>query len=217
MIRTTAPGPDRMTGQSAGVWRLRSARVPRRARGTAGRIRAMRRQVLAALASALSLAAFWPTPAHASFLKGDALDALANGVAWAALIIVPIVAIGVFLIIHILPEKIAEKRRHPQLSAIKTLCLLSLVFGGMLWPFAWLWAYTKPVMHKLAYGTDVDDTLHHGEALSPLEDADVVHHHAQATVPVDEVQVLRQRIAALEARLAAQSPHPPHPPQGGGV
>ena len=52
------------------------------------------------------------------------------------------------------PEKIAEKKGHPQLDAIKMLCLLSLVFGGILWPLAWIWAVTKPVMHKLAYGTD---------------------------------------------------------------
>ena len=56
--------------------------------------------------------------------------------------------------VHVLPEKIAHKRHHPQLEAIKTLCLLSLVFGGLLWPIAWLWAYTKPVGYKLAYGTD---------------------------------------------------------------
>jgi len=52
------------------------------------------------------------------------------------------------------------------------LCLLSLVFGGMLWPLAWLWAYTKPVIHKLAYGTDKDES-DSGKALSPLEDAGV--------------------------------------------
>src|SRR5207247_7323864 len=73
-------------------------------------------------------------------------------------IIAPIVFIGVFLLVHILPEKVAEKRRHPQLGAIKCLCLLSLVFGGLLWPIAWLWAYSKPVLHKIAYGTDVDDS-----------------------------------------------------------
>ena len=29
---------------------------------------------------------------------------------------------------------------------------------------SWLWAYSKPVLHKLAYGTDVDESLgHHGE------------------------------------------------------
>ena len=55
-----------------------------------------------------------------------------------------------------MPEKIAHKRHHPQLEAIKTLCLLSLVFGGLLWPIAWLWAYTKPVGYKLAYGNRQD-------------------------------------------------------------
>jgi hypothetical protein len=60
----------------------------------------------------------------------------------------------VFWLVHILPEKIAEKRHHPQKDAITTLCLLSLVFGGMLWPIAWLWAYTRPVGYRMAYGTD---------------------------------------------------------------
>ena len=54
----------------------------------------------------------------------------------------------------VLPEKIAEKRHHPQAPAIKTLCLLSLFFGGLLWPLAWLWAYSKPVLYKMAYGVD---------------------------------------------------------------
>ena len=70
------------------------------------------------------------------------------------LIIVPVGGIVLFWLVHILPEKIAEKQHHPQQDAIKTLCLLSLVFGGLLWPIAWLWAYTKPVLHKMAYGTD---------------------------------------------------------------
>jgi len=48
---------------------------------------------------------------------------------------------------------------HPQTRAIQCLCLLSLVFGGLLWPIAWLWAYSKPVFYKMAYGTDVDESL----------------------------------------------------------
>jgi len=210
MIRNTAPDPDRMTDESAGVGRPRTACVPRGTRTMSWCARALRRLAPALPIAALLSVGLWPMPAHASFLQGDALDALANGVAWAALIIVPVAAIAVFWIVHILPEKIAEKRKHPQLSAIKTLCLLSLVFGGLLWPIAWLWAYTKPVLHKIAYGTDVDDTPHHGEALSPLEDADVARHPPPA---VDEVQVLRQRIAALEAQLAAQE----RAPREGGV
>lgn len=109
---------------------------------------------LAAAVPALGALAAAPS-AHASLFSGDTLDAVANVLAWIVLLIAPAIAIAVFWMVHILPEKIAEQRRHPQVSAIKTLCLLSLFFGGMLWPLAWLWAYSKPVLYKLAYGTDV--------------------------------------------------------------
>jgi CBS domain containing-hemolysin-like protein len=95
--------------------------------------------------------------AHASFLSGETLDNAANVMAWVVLIIVPIIGIVVFWMVHVLPEKIAHKRHHPQVQAIQTLCLLSLVFGGLLWPIAWLWAYTKPIGYKLAYGTEKHD------------------------------------------------------------
>src|SRR5689334_24707238 len=121
-------------------------------------------------AAATLLAGTLAPAAHASLFSGDTLDAVANGAAWVVLFIAPLAAIGIFLIIHILPEKIAEKKQHPQLDAIKTLCLLSLVFGGMLWPLAWLWAYSKPVLHKLAYGTDVDEK-DSGGALHVIDDA----------------------------------------------
>jgi len=133
---------------------------------------------------ALLLAA--PTHAHASMFQGETLDAVANGIAWFALILVPIVGVTVFLMVHILPEKIAEKKKHPQTAAIQCLCLLSLVFGGLLWPIAWLWAYTKPVAHKIAYGTDVDES--HGNHKAEGDEA-------------TEVEKLRARIAILEAQL----------------
>lgn len=120
----------------------------------------LRRQCPACWPAAAALLAL-ASPAHASFLKGDALDSLANAISWFALFLVPTVAIGLFWFVHILPEKIAAKRRHPQTSAIKCLCLMSLVFGGLLWPFALLWACTKPVLHKMAYGTDTDDSVQH--------------------------------------------------------
>jgi CBS domain containing-hemolysin-like protein len=128
-----------------------------------------------------------PSRAHASFLHGETLDSVADVIAWFAFIIVPPVLIGVFLLVHILPEKVAEKRRHPQLGAIKCLCLLSLCFGGLLWPIAWLWAYSKPVLHKLAYGTDVDESLgHHGE---------------DEKKDKSEVERLRARVVELEAEI----------------
>ena len=127
-----------------------------------------------------------PSRAHASMFHGETLDSVASVIAWFAFIIAPPVLIGVFLLVHILPEKIAEKRRHPQLGAIKCLCLLSLCFGGLLWPIAWLWAYTKPVLHKMAYGTDVDDS--HGN----------LHGEKPAT---SELEQLRARVAELETEL----------------
>ena len=107
-----------------------------------------------ALASAVSLL---PAAAHASFLSGDTLDAFANGLSWFILIVVPLAAIGGFLYVHVLPEVIAERRHHPQKDAIKVLCILSLFIGGMFWPFAWLWAYTKPTLHRAVYGTEKHD------------------------------------------------------------
>src|SRR5439155_17129075 len=131
-----------------------------------------------------------PSRAHASFLHGETLDSVANVIAWFALIIAPIVLITVFLLVHILPEKVAHKRRHPQLGAIKCLCLLSLVFGGLLWPIAWLWAYSKPVLHKIAYGTDVDDSH---------------ENPAGKKSATSELEQLRARVAELEAQIRAKA------------
>src|SRR5580765_4506990 len=133
------------------------------------------------------LAAGWllvsPSAAHASLLSPEAEDALAKYIAIFALCFVPVALIVLFWMVHVLPEKIAHKRHHPQLEAIKTLCLLSLVFGGLLWPIAWLWAYTKPVGYKLAYGTDKHPDYFKEHGLPDPEDA---------------AADLRQRVAALE-------------------
>src|SRR6185436_45434 len=96
-------------------------------------------------------------------LSGEIVDTIADYMAIFVLIFVPGLLIALFWMVHILPEKIAYKRGHPQADAIKTLCLLSLVFGGLLWPIAWLWAYSKPVMHQLAYGTDRVTHPGHGD------------------------------------------------------
>ena len=81
-----------------------------------------------AIAGALSLVLI-AGPARASFLSGEALDTAANVIAWVALILVPVIAITVFWIVHVMPEKIAHKRHHPQTQAIQTLCLLEAQIG----------------------------------------------------------------------------------------
>jgi hypothetical protein len=108
------------------------------------------------LAVAAISAALLPGAAQAAH-NPETIDKIADVLTIVVLIIVPVVGITVFWMLHVLPEKIAEKRHHPQTQAIQTLCLLSLVFGGLLWPIAWLWAFTKPVLYKMAYGTDKVD------------------------------------------------------------
>ena len=119
-----------------------------------------------------------PASAFASFLPPAMLDKAADIVAIVVLCIVPIVIIAVFWLVHVLPEKIAEKRQHPQKEAITTLCLLSLVFGGMLWPLAWIWAYTKPVFHRAAYGTDLHED-HFAEVAGRLREGTLSHEEAR--------------------------------------
>lgn len=139
-----------------------------------------------------------PAAAQASMFQGETLDAVANGIAWVVLIIVPLVVLAVFWLVHILPEKIAEKRNHPQAKAIQVLCLLSLVFGGMLWPLAWLWAYSKPVLYKLAYGTDVADEHHGGTPAEPATGA-------APDAARREIEQLRAQLAALESRIGKEA------------
>ena len=139
----------------------------------------------------------------ASFLSPEAEDSLATGIALFVIFVVPAVLIVLFWLVHILPEQIAHKRNHPQFEAIRTLCLLSLVFGGLLWPIAWIWAYSKPVLHKLAYGHDQlhpePGDIHLGlqERLARIE---------AMGLPEAEMKSLRADIDALESRLAKQNP-----------
>lgn len=160
----------------------------------------------------LALAAL---PARASFLSGEALDTMADVLALVVLFVVPAGAIVLFWIVHVLPEKIAHKRHHPQRDAITTLCLLSLVFGGLLWPLAWLWAYTKPVLYKMAYGRDRIEE--HSAPLGEVTPADATIRADVARLRGDldrliarsdapaELHAIRTQLAALEPRLQAQA------------
>ena len=68
--------------------------------------------------------------------------------------------------------------------------MLSLVFGGLLWPIAWLWAYTKPVAHKLAYGTDKGDEYFE----------EMAEKQRQGKLLREEARHLREELEAMEAR-----------------
>jgi hypothetical protein len=183
-------------------------------------------------AAALALAALaLPSAARASFLPPEVMDTAATYVAWFVICVVPIGAIALFWIVHVLPEKIAHKRHHPQRDAIHTLCLLSLAFGGLLWPIAWLWAYTKPVGHQLAYGTDKHDDYFHETGERAKAGELVGHEIANLRAELDamarrgtlppKLATLRADLVAVEAAAQAPAANAPRstpaaPPATGG-
>ena len=136
-------------------------------------------------------------PAFASIFQGETLDKVADVLAIVVLIIVPVVAIVVFWLVHVMPERFAEKYHHPQAKAIQVLCLLSLVFGGLLWPVAWLWAFTKPVTYKLSYGTDKNE--HYFEEMHEKFEAGQLSAHEMETLR-DEIEAIASK-GALPASL----------------
>jgi hypothetical protein len=161
----------------------------------------------AALATTLAAAG----PGHAA--SSEFADSAAHVLALFIIFAVPIGGIVLFWLVHVLPEKIAHQRHHPQRDAIQVLCLLSLVFGGLLWPLAWLWAFTKPVLHKMAYGRDKHDDYYQepdaeqaaaagapslGEELARLRsDVDALASNGQQPAAIEAI---RARLSLLEQR-----------------
>lgn len=133
-------------------------------------------------------------PASAWAMSAEFAASAADVVVWVVILVVPIGAIYLFWKVHILPEIIAEKNHHPQKHAIQVLCLLSLFFGGLLWPIAWLWAFTKPVNYKMAYGTDKHDDYF----LKP--DGEHGNKAMDLAVVEDEMLLLKEKMDGLNKK-----------------
>jgi uncharacterized BrkB/YihY/UPF0761 family membrane protein len=50
-------------------------------------------------------------------------------------------AIGIFLILGIAPGYVARRRGHPWAQAVAVAGWVTLIFGFVLWPLAFIWAY----------------------------------------------------------------------------
>ena len=100
-----------------------------------------------------------------------ALDAFAFAV-FAILIFV-----GVIIVVNLgkLPGQLAQKWNHPQAGAINAMSWIGIATGGLLWPVAFIWAFTKP-----------------SGAKSPVADESEPSSAAKSAPPVTPLAALRK-------------------------
>ena len=60
------------------------------------------------------------------------------------LLVLILVIIGVWIMLGMLPGRIARSRNHPQAEAINVCGWWGVITLGLLLPVAWIWAYTSP-------------------------------------------------------------------------
>ena len=94
--------------------------------------------------------------------------------AWVVLIVLIIAVVAGWIVLAMLPGKIAKQRDHPQAEAVNVAGWLGALAMGVFWPLALIWAFYKPRANRAG-------NLQSGE----------------------DVAVLKQRITELEAALAA--------------
>jgi Protein of unknown function (DUF3302) len=69
--------------------------------------------------------------------------------AFAFLVFAVLIFVGVIIVVNLgkLPGQLAHKWGHPQAAAINAMSWIGIATGGLLWPVAFIWAFTAP------YGT----------------------------------------------------------------
>ena len=70
--------------------------------------------------------------------------------AFAFLVFAILIAVAVTVIVKLgqLPGQLARKWGHPQASAINAASWIGIATGGLLWPLAFIWAFTTPTTHR---------------------------------------------------------------------
>jgi hypothetical protein len=67
-----------------------------------------------------------------------------------------LIFVGVVIVVNLgkLPGQLAHKWNHPQASAINAMSWIGIATGGLLWPVAFIWAFTTPGGVKSAGNED---------------------------------------------------------------
>ena len=63
-----------------------------------------------------------------------------------------LIFVGVIIVVNLgkLPGQLAQKWNHPQAGAINAMSWVGIATGGLLWPVAFVWAFTTPFGMKSA-------------------------------------------------------------------
>ena len=91
--------------------------------------------------------------------------------AFAFVVFVVLVLVGVIVVVSLgkLPGQLARKWDHPQAAAINAMSWIGIATGGLLWPIAFIWAFTSPFGTKSAIDrqgpAEPDATAIRGSAL----------------------------------------------------
>ena len=72
--------------------------------------------------------------------------------AFAFVVFAVLIFVGVLIVVNLgkLPGQLAHKWNHPQAGAINAMSWVGIATGGLLWPVAFIWAFTTPFGAKSA-------------------------------------------------------------------
>jgi hypothetical protein len=72
--------------------------------------------------------------------------------AFAFVVFAVLIFVGVLIVVNLgkLPGQLAHKWNHPQAGAINAMSWIGVATGGLLWPVAFVWAFTTPSGMKSA-------------------------------------------------------------------
>jgi hypothetical protein len=72
--------------------------------------------------------------------------------AFAFFVFAVLIFVGVVIVVNLgkLPGQLAHKWNHPQAGAINAMSWIGIATGGLLWPVAFIWAFTTPSGMKSA-------------------------------------------------------------------
>src|SRR5271167_2321741 len=74
----------------------------------------------------------------------DASFGVLDAFAFVVFAILISVAVVIVVMLGKLPGQLARKWAHPQAAAINAMSWIGIATGGLLWPVAFIWAFTNP-------------------------------------------------------------------------